>query len=311
MTKKLLTTTLFFLIYSFSYAQVGIGTTTPNASAVLDVNSSAKGVLIPQVALTGTTDNSTILNPANSLLIYNTSQINDVSPGYYYREGTKWLRIVNSGDSEKWTLSGNSGTSVGTNFIGTTDLQDFAIYTNNAEAIRVKNNGNVGIGTTNPGEQLEVSGGMTINSSSVLPRRYGVWSVNQLAGANGSPWSSGYLHIKTNIDPALINLMFVLHFNGFDYGNGSNIIDCYFSGYAWTGNNNLFTSKINNVFGITNRVSINRWYKSTDNKICVVLYSPHWYFTAIQLDVATVGATQINTISVLNHQISPNNANIF
>jgi len=302
---------LFLFLSITAFAQVGIGTTNPNASAVLDVNSSAKGVLIPQIALTGTTDNTTILNPANSLLIYNTSQVNDVSPGYYYREGTKWLRIVNSGDSKKWSLSGNSGTSVGTNFIGTTDLQDFAIYTNNAEAIRIKSNGNVGIGTSNPGEQLDVTGGMTINSNTVLPRRFGVWNYTQHYGANGVAWTPGYLHIKTNIDPSVDSLMFILHFNGFDYGNGSNIIDCYFSGFCWPSMNNLFTNKINNVLGVANRVSINRWYKSADNKICIVLYSPRWFVTSINLDITTRGNTFINTISVLNQQISPNNANVF
>ncbi len=302
---------LIILVSSYTFSQVGIGTTTPNSSSILDINSSSKGILIPQISLTGTTDNTTITTPANSLLIFNTTQVNDVSPGYYYREGTKWVRIINGGSGGNWSLSGNGGTTVGTNFIGTTDLQDFAIYTNNTEAIRIKDNGNVGIGTTNPGEQLEISNGVTINSNSVLPRRYGVWSIKQLSGSNGSPWSSGYLHLKTNIDPSLFNLMFILHFTGFDYGNGSNIIDCYFSGYAWTGNNSLFSSKINNVFGITNRVSINRWYKSADNKICIVLYSPHWYFTTIQLDVTTVEATQINTISIINKQMRANNANAF
>ncbi len=292
-------------------AQVGIGTTNSNSSAILDINSNSKGLLIPQISLTGTSDNTTVASPTTSLLIYNTAQVSDVSPGYYYWEGTKWVRIINGGSGGNWSLGGNGGTTVGTNFIGTTDVQDFAIYTNNAEAIRVKDNSNVGIGTTTPGEQLEVSGGMTINSGSVLPRRYGVWSIMQLSGSAGTPWTSDYLHIKANIDPSLINLMFILHFNGFDYGNGSNIIDCYFSGYAWTVNNNLFSWKINNIFGTTNRVSINRWYKSVDNKICVVLYSPRWYFTTIQLDVTTVGATSINSVSVLNSSMQASNANVF
>lgn len=69
---------------------------------MLDVASSNKGVLIPRVSLTSTADISTIVSPATSLLVYNTSTIgtppNNVSPGYYYWTGTKWS-IVGSHDT--------------------------------------------------------------------------------------------------------------------------------------------------------------------------------------------------------------------
>jgi BclA C-terminal domain len=65
-----------------------------NPSAMLDVASSNKGVLIPRVALSSTADISTIVAPATSLLVYNTATVgippNNVSPGYYYWTGTKW-----------------------------------------------------------------------------------------------------------------------------------------------------------------------------------------------------------------------------
>ena len=49
---------------------VGIGTVTPNTSAMLEISAGNKGLLIPQVTLTGTTDITTIPSAANSLLIY-------------------------------------------------------------------------------------------------------------------------------------------------------------------------------------------------------------------------------------------------
>lgn len=46
----------------------------------------------------------------------------------------------------QWSLTGNSGTNPGTNFIGTTDNKDLVFKTNNVESIRLKQNGNLYIG---------------------------------------------------------------------------------------------------------------------------------------------------------------------
>jgi hypothetical protein len=81
------------------FAQVGIGTSTPNASAGLEISASSKGFLPPRVTLTGTSDNSTISSPATGLLVYNTATAGvspaNVTPGYYYYDGAKWQRFVN------------------------------------------------------------------------------------------------------------------------------------------------------------------------------------------------------------------------
>ena len=64
---------LVLLIFSMSiFAQTGIGTTTPNPSAKLDVFSTDKGFLPPRVTLTSGTDIITIPSPATGLLVYNT-----------------------------------------------------------------------------------------------------------------------------------------------------------------------------------------------------------------------------------------------
>ena len=66
------------------YAQsVGINSngSTPDPSAMLDVKSTNKGFLPPRIALAGTTDVSTISSPVAGLLVYNTSNTNDVTPG--------------------------------------------------------------------------------------------------------------------------------------------------------------------------------------------------------------------------------------
>jgi len=92
---------LFFicLIASLNLkAQTGIGTTSPHASAKLEVAATNKGFLPPRVALTGTNDLSTIATPATGLVVFNTATAgttpNNVLPGYYYYDGTKWNQLV-------------------------------------------------------------------------------------------------------------------------------------------------------------------------------------------------------------------------
>lgn len=107
-------------------AQIGIGTTTPNASSALDVTSTNSGVLIPRIALLSNTDVTTIPAPAASLLVYNTG----FSPnGYYYWNGTTWVQLATSGASNDWSLVGNTGTTAGTNYLGTTDAVDIRLKT--------------------------------------------------------------------------------------------------------------------------------------------------------------------------------------
>lgn len=98
--KKLIIILLF--IYSGSYAQTGIGTSTPNASAKLEVASTTQGFLPPRVALTATNVFSPIVgtsSAATGLLVYNTASAgntpNNVVPGYYYWNGTVWVQISN------------------------------------------------------------------------------------------------------------------------------------------------------------------------------------------------------------------------
>ncbi|MHA8076291.1 hypothetical protein [Aquirufa sp. TARAVU-A1A] len=89
---------LFFLIFLLSaiktMAQTGIGTTSPDASAKLEVNASNKGFLPPRVTLTSQTDNSTIPNPATGLLVYNTGNNPNLVAGYYYWNGSNWATIA-------------------------------------------------------------------------------------------------------------------------------------------------------------------------------------------------------------------------
>ena len=80
-------------------AQVGINTdqSSPDNSAMLDIKSVSKGLLIPRVALTSIVSASPVTSPATGLLVYNTATAgvspNQVIPGYYHWNGTRWISL--------------------------------------------------------------------------------------------------------------------------------------------------------------------------------------------------------------------------
>lgn len=133
-----------FLLMSFCFvqAQVGIGTTNPNSNALLDIDATATagGLLLPRVALINTNNVSPLTAHVAGMTIYNTASTGDVTPGYYYNDGTRWVRIAASG-TEKWDISGNTGTNAGSNFIGTTDNVALRIRTNNSNRFEYTTNG--------------------------------------------------------------------------------------------------------------------------------------------------------------------------
>jgi hypothetical protein len=98
---------LIIIVFNFaisSFAQTGIGTNTPNASAKLDVYSDNKGFLPPRVSLTSATDNTTIPSPAEGLLVYNKGSVG-LQAGYYYWNGANWATIATA------TSAGNGVTA--------------------------------------------------------------------------------------------------------------------------------------------------------------------------------------------------------
>ena len=86
---------LISLLLTFSgYSQnVGINATgaQPNASAGLDIDFPNKGLLIPRVALTSTTSFAPLAAHVAGMVVYNTATAGDVTPGFYYDNGLKWI----------------------------------------------------------------------------------------------------------------------------------------------------------------------------------------------------------------------------
>ena len=67
------------------YAQIGIGTNTPDNSAVLDMVSTEKGLLPPRLT---TAQREAIANPASGLIVYDT-----MTASFWYRDNAQWTEI--------------------------------------------------------------------------------------------------------------------------------------------------------------------------------------------------------------------------
>jgi hypothetical protein len=186
---------LVLLISTGMNAQVGIGTSSPEG--MLDVTSINDGFLLPRVALTGTASASPLTTPTISEMVYNTTTVADVVPGFYYWNGTKWVPLL-FGNLNSWSTLGNSGTTAGTNFIGSTDAVDFVTKTNNSEIMRVTSAGNIGIGTTSPANKLEITQGTAGNS--------GLRFTNLNSASTATTSSSKVLGVNSSGDVILTNV---------------------------------------------------------------------------------------------------------
>ncbi|MCD6566283.1 MAG: tail fiber domain-containing protein [Bacteroidales bacterium] len=151
---------------------------TVNAAAMLDVKSVNKGLLVPRVALVSTTDPVSVTKP-DGLLVWNTSTSGTYDdPGFYYWSvlNSNWVKVGSSAiDFQNGlTQAGNSvklggaltesstitqgSYSLNFNLSGT---GDFNIQDAGTSAFFVRDDGNVGIGTTNPAGRLQVMGETT------------------------------------------------------------------------------------------------------------------------------------------------------
>lgn len=166
---------MFFLTI-YSSAQVGIGTTTP--AGALDLNPTVAtnyGFVAPRVALTSTIIEAPVVNPQTGAIpagtvVYNTATAgvapNNVGPGLYYWNGTKWIAFAGSPGGLDWSLTGNSSTVPGSyavpgvNYIGSSDNTPIHFSVNGQPRMRITTSGNVGIGMSST-----VSTRLTVDSA--------------------------------------------------------------------------------------------------------------------------------------------------
>ncbi len=98
---------------TFTKAQVAINFTgaLPASSAMLDISSTSRGILIPQVSIDSLRDVTSIASPANGLIVYNTTQPgvrNDMARGYYWysTNALTWVKFADNLTDNVWKGGG-------------------------------------------------------------------------------------------------------------------------------------------------------------------------------------------------------------
>ncbi len=120
---------LLFLVlftHGVTLAQnIGIGVNPPDGSAMLDITSTNRGLLIPRMT---SANINAISNPAKGLLVYDSTQ-NQLLVNMGTPSSPIWQSAIVSGGD--WSLDGNNGTTPGSQFLGTTDNKALHFRVNN------------------------------------------------------------------------------------------------------------------------------------------------------------------------------------
>ncbi|RYU94356.1 hypothetical protein [Emticicia agri] len=171
-------------------ANVGIGTTQPHESAVLDIKSSNQGLLIPRMSLQ---QRNAIQNPANGLMVYQT----DLLSGFYFFDGKDWKPLTSAtenysvaADPNDWTKAGNLGTNPLNDFLGTIDNQPLVMRVANIQG------GYIGVAATSK-TFLGMHAGKT--GTGIQNSGFGFQSLSSLTtGASNTGVGSGSLMSTTS-----------------------------------------------------------------------------------------------------------------
>ncbi len=189
---------LFFIFYSS--AQVGIGTTTPDSSTILDVESTSKGILIPRLS---SDQINAITNPAHGLMVYNTD-LNEFQFNCNTDVAPEWSKI-SYGSSVKYSnldISSNLNSNTYTNIpiFGSLDWNDdTTLYSQSGNTLTINTTGRYKI-TVNIAYTVPNAGSNAHQRVSVAAR----------IAINGTPTGSiantGYVRRTNNHNEASLHI---------------------------------------------------------------------------------------------------------
>jgi hypothetical protein len=146
--------------------------TLPNSNAVLDLESTQRGLLMPRVELQATNIAAPLTAHIAGMSVYNTATAGtapvNVFPGWYYNDGTKWVRLAVSNNGFT-TISYGDGAPTGT-------CTDATLYTDTAT------------GSPTAGQQWTCSGGSWVSYTAPSQTEWTYWNTNADAGGDKVAW---------------------------------------------------------------------------------------------------------------------------
>ena len=144
-----------FLVFAQAISQnvaVNSNGQAPHTSAILDLSSTSKGLLIPRMTAAQRT---AIAGPATGLLVYQT----DGTVGLHYYNGNTWVPLnAPNANLAGWSTTGNTAINPATEYFGTTDNTSVSFRTNGQQRMWLDANGKFGVGTVTPQSLLDVYG---------------------------------------------------------------------------------------------------------------------------------------------------------
>jgi hypothetical protein len=172
---------LFSLLLSSSLVaqNVGVGTTTPNA--VLEIKAAnpaspanSDGIIIPRIDAFPAV-NPTILQ--HGMMVYLTTAAGANQPGFYYwnNNSTSWVSLTGAASGTMWNLTGNTGTTAGTHFIGTRDDVDLIFKRDNLYSGRIGST-NTSLGKGSLRSALDYTGNTGIGANSLANNINGTYN---------------------------------------------------------------------------------------------------------------------------------------
>ena len=185
-------------------AQVAINTTgaAPGGNAMLDLQSTTKGLLIPRMTSAQRTSLSTfapapVSSTLDGLLVYQTDSTGQTPQGYYYYDNSTpivgWRHIA--WGPPIWQLGGNTGTT-SANFLGTTNNMPLIFRTFSQERGRIAETGQLQFYYTavapTPSEIMEVQGGIKLDGGSEAVNHEGTIRFTPAAGSTRAKFE-GYV----------------------------------------------------------------------------------------------------------------------
>lgn len=252
--KQVLRIILIFITFSTSYnlsgqvlGKFGTNQSTLDPNAVLEVESTSKGVLLPRLT---TVQQNAMSAPTDGMLIYNTD-----SACFVLRRAGIWRSLCAANGGEAWSSLGNTGTNANTNFLGTTDAQALVVKTNNVERMRVSSTGNVGIGIATPAYALDVFAATNPMRLQGLANGASTDSILTIDPSTGLVRKSTMSAIKlTDLPLGAITDSFVVINDGYIRKLG---IDDVIDTYAWSLDGNAGTIDGTNFIGTTDNIPFN------------------------------------------------------